>query len=200
MIKRTTFEAEVTTYDREKREWRYPMNLEKRTCSCRQWEITGLPCIHALFFITSLRGPAAEIDQYVDDYFSIAKFNATYADNVYCVESQHQWDIVDPGFVLHARVQSRAPGRPRKTRIRSSAEGTRLGPRRKKCKRCGEFSHFASKWKNIVDAAFREDQHWGAENSEVSPSNVIVTRENSPPSMQIEEVPQAPPSNVIVTR
>ena len=50
------------------------------------------------------------------------------------------------------------------------------------------------------DAAFGEDQHWGAENSEVPPSNVIVTRENSPPTMQIEEVPQAPPFNVIVTR
>jgi hypothetical protein len=200
MIKHTTFEAEVTAYDREKREWRYPVNLEKRTCSCRQWEITGLPCIHALFFITSLRGPAAEIDQYVDDYFSVAKFNATYADNVPCIESQHQWGIVDPGFVLHARVQSRALGRPRKTRIRSSAEGTGLGPRRKKCKRSGEFGHFASKCKNVVDAAFREDQHLGAENSEVSPSNVIVTRENCPRSMQIEEVPQVPPSNVIVTR
>jgi hypothetical protein len=102
--------------------------------------------------------------------------------------------------VLYAPVQSRAPGRPRKTRIRSSAEGTGLGPRRRKCKRCGEFGHFASKCKNVVDAAFGEDQHWGAENSEVPPSNVIVTRENSPPTMQIEEVPQAPPFNVIVTR
>ncbi|XP_035817447.1 uncharacterized protein [Zea mays] len=199
MIKRTPFEAEVTAYDREKREWRYPVNLEKRTCSCRQWEITGLPCIHALFFITSLRGPAAEIDQYVDDYFSVTKFNATYADNVPCIESQHQWDIVDPGFVLHAPVQSRAPGRPRKTRIRSSAEGTGLGPRRRKCKRCGEFGHFASKCKNAVDAAFGEDQHWGAENSEVPPSNVIVTRENSPPTMR-RQAPQAPSFNVIVTR
>jgi hypothetical protein len=33
MIKHTPFEAEVIAYDREKREWRYPVNLEKRTCS-----------------------------------------------------------------------------------------------------------------------------------------------------------------------
>jgi hypothetical protein len=36
IIKCTPFEAEVTTYDREKREWRYSVNLDKRTCSCRQ--------------------------------------------------------------------------------------------------------------------------------------------------------------------
>jgi hypothetical protein len=35
MIKRAPFEAELTTYDREKREWRYPINLEKMTCSCK---------------------------------------------------------------------------------------------------------------------------------------------------------------------
>ena len=41
--------SEVSFMDKEKREWKYPMDLEYRTCSCRQWQITGLPCIHALF-------------------------------------------------------------------------------------------------------------------------------------------------------
>ena len=41
--------AEISYLDKEKREWRYPVDLEARTCSCRQWQITGLPCIHALF-------------------------------------------------------------------------------------------------------------------------------------------------------
>jgi len=172
MIRRAPFEAEVTAKDRENREWRYPVNLEKKTCSCRQWQIFGLPCIHALFFITSLRGPAAEIDQYVDEYYSVAKFNATYAENVPSIESQYQWDIIDPGFILHAPLQTRAPGRPKKTRIRSSAEGTGLGPRKRICKRCGELGHFASKCKNAVDPSFGEDQHWGAENA-VEPENTV---------------------------
>ena len=172
MIRRAPFEAEVTAKDRENREWRYPVNLEKKTCSCRQWQISGLPCIHALFFITSLRGPAAEIDQYVDEYYSVAKFNATYAENVPSIESQYQWDIIDPGFILHAPLQTRAPGRPKKTRIRSSAEGTGLGPRKRKCGRCGELGHFASKCKNAVDPSFGEDQHWGAANA-VEPENAV---------------------------
>jgi hypothetical protein len=62
--------------------------------------------------------------------------------------------------------QGRAPGRPRKIRIRSSAEGrTGLGPRKHKCKICRGLGHIARGYKNAVDLAFREDEHWGAENA-----------------------------------
>jgi hypothetical protein len=53
----------------------------------------------------------------------------------------------------------------RKTRIRSSVEGTGLGPRKRKCKRCGGLGHIARNCKNAVDPAFGEDRHWGAENA-----------------------------------
>jgi hypothetical protein len=161
LIKRKPFEAEVTTVDKEKREWRYPVNLEKKTCSCSQWQISGLPCLYYMLFITSLHGPAAEIDQYVHEYYFVARFNATYAENVPSIEGKHQWEIVDPGFVLHLPSQGRALERPRKVRIMSSAEG-RLGPKKRKCKRCGGLGHIARGCKNAVDPAFREDEHWGA--------------------------------------
>jgi hypothetical protein len=73
---------------------------------------------------------------------------------------KQQWDIVNPSFMLHAPVQRRAPGRSRKSRIRSSAEGTRLGRRKRKCKRCGGLGHIARNYKNAVDPGFGEDQHW----------------------------------------
>ncbi|XP_020152563.1 uncharacterized protein [Aegilops tauschii subsp. strangulata] len=136
LIRRSPAEDEVTATDREKREWRYPVDLQKWSCSCRQWQVTGKPCIHALFFITSLRGEASGIDQYVHKFYYVEKFRATYADNLPALEGKQQWEIVNPGFKLSAPVQNRAPGRPRKTRIRSSSEGKGLGPRRKKCGRC----------------------------------------------------------------
>ena len=192
LIKRKPYEAEVTAIDKENREWRYPVDLEKRTCSCKHWQITGLPCIHALFFITSLRGPAAEIDQYVHEYYSVAKFNATYAENVPSMEGKQQWEVVNPGFVLHAPLQGRAPGRPKKTRIRSSAEGrSGLGPRKRRCKRCGGSGHIARTCKNAVDASFGEDDHWGAENAQEPPAE----REAEPPAER-EADPQTVPSSV----
>ena len=69
VVKRSTYESEVTVIDKEKREWRYPVDLKARTCSCRKWKITGQPCIHALYFITSMRGPTREIEQYVHPYY-----------------------------------------------------------------------------------------------------------------------------------
>ena len=33
--------------------WRHTVNLEKKECSCRRWQICGKPCTHALRFIFS---------------------------------------------------------------------------------------------------------------------------------------------------
>jgi hypothetical protein len=80
--------------------------------------------------------------------------------------------------VLPAPVQRRAPERPRKTRIRSSAEETGLGPRKRKCKRCGWLGHIARNYKNAVDPAFGEDQHWSAKNAlQTLPEPFTVTSE-----------------------
>jgi hypothetical protein len=35
-IKRRPLEAEVTIVDKQKREWRYPVDLSNRTYTCRQ--------------------------------------------------------------------------------------------------------------------------------------------------------------------
>jgi hypothetical protein len=126
--------TEVIVLDREERECRYPMDLEKRTCTCRHWQISGLSCIHAMFFVTSLQGLASEIDQYVHEYYSVAKFNATYADNLPSIEAKQQCDIVDPGFVLHAPIQTRAPAQREKKAVRG-ATARRLAIRARKTER-----------------------------------------------------------------
>ena len=173
LVRRSPTEAEVTAIDKEKREWRYPVDVEKRTCSCRKWQVTGQPCIHGLFFITSLRGEAKEIDQYVHKYFSVEMFKKTYAENLPALEGKQQWDIVDPGFKLSPPVQNKAaPGRPRKTRIKPASEGKGLGPRKRKCKRCGGLGHLLKTCKKAIDPAFgEEDAHWGADNAEEDPPN-----------------------------
>lgn len=56
--------------------FRFVVNLAERKCSCRQWQVSGLSCKHALAFITSITN--APIENYVDLYFSIEKFRAAY--------------------------------------------------------------------------------------------------------------------------
>jgi hypothetical protein len=51
------------------------VNLEERTCSCRKWQVSGIPCKHDIAFITYLREP---LEKYVDNYYSVDKFRAAY--------------------------------------------------------------------------------------------------------------------------
>jgi hypothetical protein len=152
----STTTTEVLFLDKEKREWRYPVDLEARTCSCRQWQITGLPFIHALFSITTLSGQAENIQQYVHEYYFVVRFKATFAHALSALEGKQQWDIVDPGFKLCPPVLKRAAGRPRKSQIRPRSKGAGLGARKRKCTRCGGSSHFTKYCDNAVDPTFGE--------------------------------------------
>jgi len=57
---RRGMEAEVTYIDWEGREWRYPLSLVEKTCTCRQLQLRGKPCIHALFFMCAIGGEEGE--------------------------------------------------------------------------------------------------------------------------------------------
>ncbi|KAM0866393.1 hypothetical protein ACQ4PT_042648 [Festuca glaucescens] len=104
----------------------------------------------------SIYGPVGNIQQYVHDYYSVARFKATYAHALPALEGKQQWDKVDLGFKLCAPILKRAAGRPRKSRIRPRSEGAGLGERRRKCTRCGGSGHFAKYYDNAVDLAFGE--------------------------------------------
>jgi hypothetical protein len=62
---RKGMEAEVTYTDSKNRQWRYLVSLVDRTCHCRRWQISGIPYIHALFFMSVIGGAEGEVDQYV---------------------------------------------------------------------------------------------------------------------------------------
>ncbi|XP_044960420.1 uncharacterized protein LOC123411521 [Hordeum vulgare subsp. vulgare] len=163
-IRSGTYEGEVTYTDTKNRVWRYRVNLSTRECTCRQWQIRGKPCIHALHLMTVIGGADGEVDQYCSEYFSVAKFMVAYADNVPALLGKDQWNTVDPGFKLHARVITRPPGRPRNQRIRDGEEG-RL-PKKCACKKCGVLGHIARLCTNAVDASFGEEERWTAANAE----------------------------------
>ncbi|KAM0836464.1 hypothetical protein ACQ4PT_062310 [Festuca glaucescens] len=131
----TEHEAEVTLLD-VKFVKRHIVNLQNRTCTCRVWQVSGKPCMHALAFICSING--AEIQTYVDDYYSVEKFKAAYAGRIPSMTDKSQWIHVDLGFKVHPPLQKAVAGRPRVQRIRGWLE-----PGRKvvKCKRCKEPGH-----------------------------------------------------------
>ena len=72
--------AEVTLLDDWNSQKRHTVDLAHNSCSCREWQVTGKPCKHALAWILSNRG--LQIADYVHEYYSIARFRAAYEGRV----------------------------------------------------------------------------------------------------------------------
>jgi hypothetical protein len=111
-----------------KRQWTFIKQLEnfthivdilEKTCTCIEWQLTGKPCLHAIASITSLN---EDIENYVDHYYSIEKFKATYAGRVPACVDKNQWSKSDRGFFLYSPLLSKVAGRLRTLRIKGSHE------------------------------------------------------------------------------
>ena len=60
--------------------------------SCQVWQVRGLPCAHATAFIAFTRD--ANWEKYVDPYFTIEKFQATYSLEIAPMQGKDQWGHV----------------------------------------------------------------------------------------------------------
>jgi hypothetical protein len=132
--------GEVEGVTRDLIHWRHTVDLQERTCTCRRWQVTGLPCTHALCIITSIRG--YNIEDYVHEYYSVAKFKKAYEKSVKPMTDRTQWPEVNIDFKLWPPILKRAADRPRERRIKSVAEGGN-GKRSIRCRRCKGFGHMA---------------------------------------------------------
>jgi hypothetical protein len=101
--------------------WRHVVDLHERTCTCRRWQITGLPCTHALCIITSIRGHKTK--DYVHEFYSVSKFKKAYGKAIKPLTDKTQWPQVNPGFKLWPPILKRAAWRPRVRRYKAAAKG-----------------------------------------------------------------------------
>jgi hypothetical protein len=118
--------------------FRFVVNLRDRTCSCRQWQVSGLPCKHALAFITSLSN--AHIRHYVDLYYSIDKFKSAYAQLIPAMPDKTQWPKFDHGFFMHPPLLKATAGRPKTERYKACNEKKRKNGKHL-CPICKEKGH-----------------------------------------------------------
>ena len=72
--------GEICAKERSASTYRFIVNLIERTCTCRAWQGTGIPCKHAIAYITSI--PGAHLEDYVDEYYSVEKFKVAYQGSI----------------------------------------------------------------------------------------------------------------------
>jgi hypothetical protein len=91
------------------RGFRFVVNLVDRTCSCKQWQVSDIPCKHALAFITAL--PNAPINKYVDFCYSIEKFRVAYSALIPAIPDKTQWPKSTHGFFMYGPLLKPVAGR-----------------------------------------------------------------------------------------
>jgi len=142
----------------------YIVNFDTQSCSCREWQATGVPCGHALAIIIGYF--RQDPQTYAKKFYTLEAFRNTYAmpivhprnddfyqplrlqyarsptppddeDSESSIESSAE-SSAEPDTLLPPNAR-RPPGRPKKRRIRSkSGEGNR---RIQRCSRCRQMGH-----------------------------------------------------------
>ena len=97
---------------------RFAVNVKGRTCGCRKWDVTDIPCNHAISVILYHGGNPID---YLSHCYSKANYLKTYQPIIYHMPSQDQWPRSNQ-LIIEPPKSRVAPGRPRKVRIRGVEE------------------------------------------------------------------------------
>ncbi|XP_059436479.1 uncharacterized protein LOC132169463 [Corylus avellana] len=105
----------------------YVVDLRRRQCGCRQWEITGIPCPHAFAAVLYNCGNP---EDYVDECYTIKRYKKAYVPIIYPMPSEEQWmktrhDHLEPPRI---RVTPRRPMRLRKRKAKTVKSCGSCGP------------------------------------------------------------------------
>jgi len=138
------YEAEVTEVTPKHKIIRHVVNLKSHECTCREWQVSGKPCPHALALITTIRNP--NMESYLHPYYSVYHFRLAYSGVIKPLPDKSQWPHVDLGFKVLPPLSKREVGRQRKNRYPSCLEDKGNKPRGKgawqvQCKNCFQFGH-----------------------------------------------------------
>jgi len=125
------------------KKWRFTVDLNNRTCSCRYWQVSGIPCAHACAALFKM---SEEPNKYVHMCFSLEAYKRTYQHVLQPVEHESAWPVSQNHKPLPPRVK-KMPGRPKKNRRKdpsepkkSSTKSSRVGTKIK-CGRCKGDGH-----------------------------------------------------------
>ena len=130
----------------------YAVKLREYTCQCGNWQVSGIPCSHAMAAITHYCGRANvkdKVTDFVHQSLTKSAYLQTYRGMIHPIPDQKRWPevptcILTEGITEHLNPPPRTvqPGRPKKLRQRAPDEppkGGRSGT--VVCKLCQKPGH-----------------------------------------------------------
>ena len=132
-------------------------------CSCKKWQLSGLPCGHAIAVAAKLN--CTDSSHLACAYFTVNNLKATYAPVVYPVGPQQTWVSPDwPLMTVRPPVIKKGPGKPKQhNRIPSRGEGSNL----KRCSRCQAYGHSRNQCTEIAPSQIPS----GSRQAETAPTH-----------------------------
>lgn len=147
------------------RDYQHVVDMRARTCDCKIWQLTGIPCPHA---ISCLRHDRIPPESVMPSCYSVQAYQVAYGHSIWSCQDKSEWHHVDGPKKLPP-IFEKTPRRPPKSRKKKPHEvPSKNGPRLSKhgvvihCTFCGEANH------NVVGCKIKK---WGFS---VTPKNLIL--------------------------
>ena len=109
------------------------VNIGSWECTCKKWQITGLPCMHAVAVFNRVD---RSVYDYCSRYFRKESYLITYSEPVHRIPDVDQMNLFVPAS-SYPPPTNRPPGRPKRKRI--NPHKTTIRPLR--CSRCKVVGH-----------------------------------------------------------
>ncbi|XP_042989569.1 uncharacterized protein LOC122316819 isoform X2 [Carya illinoinensis] len=113
------------------------VDIDHWNCSCKEWQLTGLPCCHAIAVFDCIgRSPY----DYCSRYFTVENYRLTYAESIHPVPNVDrpiEGESVDAIVTVTPPPTKRPPGRPKM----KQAESIDIIKRQLQCSKCKGLGH-----------------------------------------------------------
>ncbi|KAL6576711.1 hypothetical protein OROMI_010987 [Orobanche minor] len=122
----------------------FVVSLANRKCTCRMWDVTGIPCIHGLSAINFMRHDPAD---FVHSCFTVNVYKKAYSFGLPAINGERMWPK-GVGYPVEPSLVRKMPGRPKKKRKRDQDEKDPKNPNRLRkvgvemtCRNCWDVGH-----------------------------------------------------------
>lgn len=117
-------------------------HLGNQTCTCRKWDLTGVPCSHA---IAAIMKDKRDPTSFVHPFYHKETFMLSYESIINPIPDDSQWVHVELDAITAPPLR-RPPGRPKKARRKASDEPKNAHLVRRthqslRCSKCQQYGH-----------------------------------------------------------
>ena len=140
----------------------YSLNMRLKNCACRRWDLSGVPCRHALRIISEKK---LNYEDYISAYYLNSRQQQIYADSIRPVNGMCFWNrsgslvLPPPSLVDDTENRKGRKSKPKRKKGKNESPTKKKKVSREKrimhCGRCGVAGHNALKCPNIGVPLFR---------------------------------------------